>query len=66
MRAWPQQIRRDPLWLGRPRLGHTSSHTAPDRTVSLGIACGDQWRASHTRATGSLAASDPAQGIRCG
>jgi hypothetical protein len=23
MRAWPQLIRWDPLWLGRPRLGHT-------------------------------------------
>jgi hypothetical protein len=34
-------------------------HTAPGRTAPRGIACGSQWRPSHTRATESQAAPDP-------
>jgi hypothetical protein len=33
MPAWPQPVRRDPLWLDRSRRDHTPALTAPSRTV---------------------------------
>jgi hypothetical protein len=33
MPAWPQPVRRDPLWLDRSRRGHTPALTALSRTV---------------------------------